>query len=384
MPWKESSKVSERFDFVQRLRAGERMTDLCREFGISRTTGDKYKKRFEQLGVNGLYDESRRPKRSPNRTPSAILERIIDLRKRHPTWGPKKLKVRLHDLEPGVKWPAASTIGVVLKDAGLVGDRRRRRRSHPTSRADLRETNAPNELWCMDFKGKFRMLNRRYCHPLTVSDHFSRALLGCEALENEKADPTAAALELVFREHGLPDAFRFDNGSPFASTGLLGLTTLSVWLLRLDIALERIEPGHPEQNGRHERMHRTLKEDTTRPPGANLLQQQERFDRFRRIFNDERPHESLEMKTPSRVHRPARRRLPKHLNEVEYPLHDVTQTVYRNGLITFGEHRAYISTALAGQRIGLRQVSDQTWLASFMSFELGYIDTEANRLIPPN
>ncbi len=373
--------MSERLEFVRRLKAGERMTDLCKEFGISRTTGDKYKKRFEQMGAKGLFDQSRRPKSSPNRTPAVIAERVIALRKKRPSWGPKKLKARLEVLEPSVKWPAASTIGEILKDAGLIGRRKRRRRAHPTPNAKLRTTNEPNELWCMDFKGKFQMLNAKYCHPLTVTDHWCRAVLGIEALANEKTDPTARALEMVFREYGLPDAMRFDNGTPFASTGILGLTTLSVWLLRLGIQLERIEPGHPEQNGRHERMHLTLKRETTRPPGANLLQQQERFDRFRRIFNEERPHEALGMKTPKQL-KPSRKRLPSQLPELEYPLHDITQVVYGNGLMPIGSSRIYVGAALSGQPIGLRQVGDNTWLANFMSYELGYIDTEANRLIP--
>jgi len=360
------------------------MTDLCREFGISRKTGYKLRDRYATNGSAGLYDQSRRPRHNPNRTPGTIAERVISIRQRYPTWGPKKLKQRLHDLEPEIKWPAASTIGAIIRDAGLVTGRKRRRRT-PPSPAPRRESEAPNELWCMDFKGQFRMGNRSYCYPLTVSDHFSRFLLGCEALDSTKLVPAAQALETVFREHGLPDAMRSDNGTPFASTGRCGLTTLSVWLMRLHIRLERIEPGHPEQNGRHERMHRTLKAEATRPAGKNLLQQQERFDRFCAIYNHERPHEALDMKTPAVVHTKSPRPLPPKLDELTYPLHDTTARVHANGVIRRrGRKQTYVATSLVGQRLGLRQVDDGTWLVSFMELDLGYIDDETNRLIQIN
>lgn len=358
------------------------MSDLCREFGISRKTGYKLHKRYGELGPVGLYDQCRRPLHSPQRTARSVVEHVVQLRRRHPSWGPKKLKQRLHDLHPEVPWPAASTIGVILNDEGLVDGRKRRRRASPTPSSERRESNAPNELWCIDFKGHFRLGNRSYCYPLTVTDHYSRYLLGCEALANTKVDPAATTLEGVFRDHGLPEAIRSDNGAPFASTGRAGLTQLSVWLMRLGIQLERIDPGCPQQNGRHERMHRTLKQDATRPPGKSFLQQQERFDEFRRLFNDERPHEALEMKTPAKVHIPAEKRLPAQLAELDYPLHDDISYVDRYGYIRLaGSKGTYVAAALAGQKLGLRSLEQGTWLLSFMDLDLGYLDEETNKII---
>ena len=240
MPWKVSDPVSERLKFISRLLDGERMSDLCGEFGISRKTGYKLLRRYDEKGARGLYDRSRRPNRSPQRTTQDVAARVIGLRKRYATWGPKKLRRRLQDLDPEVRWPAASTIGVLIKDAGLVDGRKRRRRAWPTPPSERCTSTRANELWSIDFKGHFRMGNGRYCYPLTVSDHFSRFLLGCEALECTRVDPAALALEAVFRDYGLPERMRSDNGAPFASTGFCGLTRLSVWLLRLGIQLERV------------------------------------------------------------------------------------------------------------------------------------------------
>jgi putative transposase len=376
--------MSERSKFIRRLLDGEKMTEVCLEFGISRKTGHKIWNRFEAHGFAGLGDASRRPLRSPQRTPRDIVGEIIYLRRRYPTWGPKKLRERFMVLNPGVHAPAASTIGVIIDDAGLVDVRRRRRRfvASPTS---LRRTTAPNQLWCIDFKGHFRLGDRRYCYPLTLSDHFSRFLLLCEALENTRGLGARAALEGGFREYGLPDAVRSDTGAPFASTGRLGLTPLSVWLLRLGIELERIEPGHPEQNGRHERMHLTLKQETTRPAAANLLQQQERFDDFSDRYNNERPHEALHMQTPASVHtRSTRSYEPQSaLLPIAYPLHDETAKVFSDGsaYVRALERRVYVGTALAGENIGLRELASGTWLVSFLTYALGYLD-DGGRLLP--
>jgi transposase InsO family protein len=382
MPWKESDRVTERLDFIARLRAGERITDLCSEYGISRKTGHKLKKRFELEGPKGLYDRSRRPERSPHRTPETVVEQVLAMRRSRPTWGPKKLRAKLETEQPDVRWPAASTIGVLLKDAGLVDGRRRRRRAWPTAASERLVAQQPNELWCMDFKGQFRLGNRQYCYPLTVTDQASRYLLGCEALECTKAHPAAAALELVFRDYGLPTRMRSDNGSPFASTGLGGLTQLSAWLLRLGIGLERIDPGCPQQNGRHERMHLTLKQETTRPAAHSLLQQQERFDRFRTCFNDERPHEALDMQTPAKVYQPARRLFPDALPQPDYPLHDEVRPVSKGGQIRFRGRDVSISKALMGQQIGLRHIEQDVWLVSFMDLDLAYLDPKQGTTTP--
>lgn len=381
MPWKESDKVTERMKFISRHLAGERITDLSREFGISRQTGHALVRRYEEFGTKALRDRSSRPRRIPNRTPSAKADAIMALRRKHPTWGPKKLKERLEKLQPDVRWPAASTIGAILDDAGLVNKRTRRRRASPTG-TPRRESSAPNELWCMDYKGQFRLGNGRYCYPLTVTDHFSRYLTGCEALENTRTADAQSTLWAVFARYGLPDAIRSDNGVPFASTGRLGLSRLAVSLLRLGIELERIEPGHPEQNGRHERMHLTLKQDATRPPGANILAQQEKFDSFRKTFNEERPHEALSMKTPDSVYRPSARPLPRMLEPLTYPLHDDTCRVKACGHFRFpsGEY-VYLSTSFGGQDVGLREISPGTWLVSFMSLDIGYLDEATKRII---
>lgn len=382
MPWRESDRMSERAKFLLRLQAGERMTDLCAEYGISRKTGYKLKARYEEEGWKSLADRSRRPHFSPNRTPQALTEQILGLRRKHPTWGPKKLKARLEALAPEVRWPSASTIGVLLADAGLTKRRQRRRHAWPTPPSERRSSQGPNDLWSMDFKGQFRMGNRRYCHPLTLCDHHSRYVLGCDALEGTRGEPASRALEAVFREYGLPERMRSDNGSPFASTGLGGLTTMSAWLLRLGIQLERIDPGCPQQNGRHERMHLTLKKEATRPAARNLLQQQEKLDRFRRTYNEVRPHEALGMKTPAAVYRPSTRRLPASLPEPDYALHDVVAHVTQAGVVHFRKRAYYVSRALRGQPVGLRQLDERCWLLSFMTYDLGYLDTEAHSLVP--
>lgn len=381
MPWKESDKVTERMRFIARHEEGERISDLCQEFGISRQTAHAVIRRYQEHGPKGLEDRSSRPFRSPHRTPRTIAEKVIALRTKRPTWGPKKLKSRLHELEPEVNWPAASTIGAILADAGLVGNRKRRRRASPNT-TGLRTTQAPNELWCMDYKGQFRLGNRSYCYPFTVTDHQSRFLLCCDALENTKTLETQMSLRATFAAYGLPAAIRSDNGSPFASTGRAGLTTLSVWLMRCGVGLERIEPGKPQQNGRHERMHLTLKQDTTRPAAHALLGQQEKFDQFRQVFNEERPHEALDMKPPATMYRPSTRKLPDELPPLEYPLHDATPRVARNGSFYLPKvGHAYLTTALAHQRIGLRHIESHTWLVSFMDLDIGYLDTQTNRVI---
>lgn len=382
MPWKESDTMSERTKFVARLLEGERITDLCREFGISRNTGQRLKRRFAEEGASGLYERSRRPLRSPHRTSQEVAGRVVRLRKKFPTWGPKKLRARLQQLHPEVPWPAASTIGVLLKDAGLVDGRKRRRRAWPTAPSSRQDSRAPNDLWCMDFKGQFRLGDRSYCYPLTVTDHFSRFLLGCDGLESTRSSPAAAALEAVFREFGLPARMRSDNGAPFASTGMAGLTALSVWLLRLGIELERIEPGHPEQNGRHERMHETLKAEATRPAGRTMLQQQEKLDRFQDIYNSERPHEALDMQQPAVVYTPSARRLPDNLEPPTYPLHDDAKTVTQAGVIYLNGKCFYLTTALVSQQVGLRQLEAKTWLVSFLEHDLAYLDLSEDTVTP--
>ena len=321
MPWKEVSIMDERLRFVARLLEGEKMTDVCREFGISRKTGYKIFDRYQQDGPIALSDRSRRPVRYANQLPEQIEKLVVTAKRDKPHWGARKIRELLVRRMAGdVRIPATSTIHAVLDRHGLV--KRARERRPRASGTPLSAGTAPNDLWCVDFKGEFRLGNARYCYPLTVTDHASRFLLECEALESVREDPVIAAFEHLFRERGLPGAIRSDNGVPFASpNGLYNLSKLSVWWLRLGIAIERIKPGCPTQNGRHERMHRTLKQETTRPAGMNFIQQQERFDAFRNEFNTERPHEGIAMQCPADVYRPSAKPY-SGLPEIEYPFHD--------------------------------------------------------------
>jgi transposase InsO family protein len=298
MPWKESSVVNERLKFVLRVKDGERVTDLCREVGISRKTAYKFLERFERLGAVGLYDEAPVAERQPHKVKAEVEQLIVAARREHPTWGPLKLRAWLCAKHPANALPAVSTFGRVLSRNKLVEGVRRARPRPAPSTTPTSMAHEPNSVWCCDYKGQFRLGNGRYCYPLTVTDLFSRYLLACEGMDRIDGEAARTAFELLFREYGMPHAMLSDNGPPFATSVPHGLSKLSAWWLRLGIQHQRIEPGDPEQNGAHERMHLTLKRETTRPPGANQLQQQERFDRFRELFNLERPHEALEQKPP--------------------------------------------------------------------------------------
>lgn len=382
MPWRETSAVNERMHFIARLEAGERMVDLCREFGISRKTGYKIRDRHNSHGPVGLYDRSRKPLRSPNRTAEEIRELIFALRGRHPTWGAPKLKAALEQKHPGLKIPAVSTIGTLLKKAGLTQSRKRRRTATP-SPTPLREVSEPNELWCADFKGQFRLQNGRYCYPLTITDQATRFVIACVALESVAFDGAHAVMVEAFERYGLPEAIRTDNGSPFASTGLVGLSRLSVCWLKQGVLHERIRPGHPEENGRHERMHLTLKQETTRPAGANFLQQQERFDEFREVFNYERPHEALGQVTPGSLYVPSPRLYTGDVPPHDYSLFDFTRSVGNGGAVAFhGLKRFFLTSTLRGERVGLREVEPGQWLVAWRHMELGTYDAREHYFEP--
>ena len=384
MPWKSSCLVNERMKFVTRLEAGERMTDLTRELGISRKTGYKIWKRYKKAGPTGLYDESRAPRSSPHRTTEAMVALILELKSKYPTWGAKKLRWRLRRDHRGLKVPSIDTIHRILARHNLVKTRRRRSRFTYNSGA-LQFSTLPNDIWAVDYKGHFRLGAGPYCYPLTITDHESRFLLACEALDNTKALPARHVFEQVFSEFGLPKVIRSDNGAPFASRGLLGLTKLSVFWLKLGIDLERIEPGHPEQNGRHERMHFKLKNETTRPAASNALAQQERFDLFRDVFNCERPHESIGMRPPAVVYRPSKRSYPTGgPADPEYPLHDITRRVHGGGLFRPPNTTKtyYLCHALSGELVGLRELKDDCWLVSFAHVDLGVINLRTQSFEP--
>jgi transposase InsO family protein len=381
MPWKVSDVVNERMRFVLRLEDGERITDLCREFGISRKTGHKLWARYKAEGPTGLYDQSRKPDRSPRRIAPELEQVIVELRKKHPTWGPIKLRETLVRKEPDIVWPGRMSFARVLSRNGLATSRPRRR--HAANGTPLGEALTPNDIWCADFKGQFQLGNETYCYPLTITDAHSRFLLCCEALENTRWEPAKLVFEQIFRRFGLPKAIRTDNGPPFSTRTLLSLSRLSVWWRRLGVLHERIEPGHPEQNGRHERMHLTLKREATRPAGANLLQQQERFDAFVKEFNEERPHQALGNRMPREVYVPSDRAMPAELKKLTYPLHDLTRRVAEQGHVCLRRKSGYrLSPALAGECVGLRETEDGRWLVTFADLDLGWLNEKARRFEP--
>jgi transposase InsO family protein len=379
MPWRECSVMEERLRFVARLLEGEGMSEVCRDFGISRKTGYKIFNRYKEHGLDALCDRSRRPVRYANQLPDQVERLIVDLKRDKPYWGARKIReLLLRKLAGEVRLPAKSTVHAVLDRHGLV--QRARMRKNRANGTPLSAGATPNTLWCVDFKGEFKLGNGRYCYPLTVTDHASRYLLLCEAFESTREVPVIEAFQRLFRDRGLPEAIRSDNGLPFASpNGLYNLSRLSVWWLRLGISIERIKPGHPQQNGRHERMHLTLKKEATRPAGLNSLVQQARFDAFVREFNTERPHEALAMKCPAELYTASPR--PYHgLPELQYPWHDRDILVTACGRICMHRKKINISTVLAGQKLGIKEVDDGIWLVSFMHYDLGYIDLEQRTL----
>src|ERR1700681_3430033 len=378
MPWKECSVMDERLQFVARRLAREAMAGLCREFGISRKTGYKIFDRYKACGVQGLTDRSRRPYRYAHQLPFQVENFILNVKREHTTWGARKIRERLIRRFSGIPIPAKSTIHAVLDRHGLV--ERRGRSRHRAQGTALSLGQRPNELWCTDYKGEFLLGNHRYCYPLTVTDHASRYLLTCEALSSTKEDYAFTIFERLFKERGLPAHMRSDNGVPFASAhALFNLSKLAVWWLRLGIGIERIKPGNPQQNGRHERMHLTLKKEATKPAAKNFLQQQGKFDEFLEEFNHDRPHQALNMKYPGELYTPSPRPY-QGLGDVQYPFHDRTITVTNCGRICVGRRKINLSIVFAGQNVGIKEVSDKVWLVSFMQYDLGFFDHETGRI----
>jgi len=375
VPWKVSDVYDERVRFVAAVLRGEASHVVnCAAYGISRETGYKWIERYQAGGWAALRDVSRARHGQADAMAPLIAAALLELRRRRANWGPKKLRAYLNREHPELVWPAASTIGDLLRREGLVEARRRRRSSLPTRRP-FAEAEAANDLWCIDFKGWFRTGDGRRCDPLTVSDAVSRYLLTCEIVAPTTAG-VAPACERLFRERGLPLALRMDNGPPFASTGAGGLTRLAVGWVKLGIRLERIDPGCPQQNGRHERMHRTLKAETSRPPAASPAEQQQRFDVFRGEFNEVRPHEALGQATPASCYTAAPRRYP---DRIEDPWYDADHQVRRarsDGTIKWRGELLFISEALAGEPIGLAEVEQGGWIVRFADVALGLIDAE--------
>jgi putative transposase len=374
MTWKASGIVDERVRFISAVQRGEDdISSLCRQYGISRKTGYKWIDRAAR--GEALTDRSRAPLSCPGMTDERVRDLILDARHTHPTWGPRKLLAWLGRKHPRIELPAASTAGELLKRSGLI--RPRRVRTRPEGNASgLSEMNAANAVWCADFKGSFKTGDGRVVNALTITDGFSRYLLRCKAMSLTHTELVQRVYDSVFREFGLPVMIRTDNGPPFAGMGPRGLSKLGVWLLKLGVLLERTAPGKPTQNGRHERMHRTLKEDTASPPAKTFRLQQQRFDLFTRTFNEERPHEALDNKTPASIYTASPRRYPVKLREFEYPDHFELRRVKRNGEIKWSGEFTYVCEPLAGELVAIERRDDGTCGVYFGPLALGGLDEE--------
>jgi putative transposase len=374
MPWLETAPMEQRERFIRDDRlALYTMTELCERYGISRKTGYKWCARFDEGGRSALGDRSRAPHQCPHRISEETAHLICDARRKHPTWGPDKLLDWLEPRHPDVEWPAVSTAGDLLARKGLV-KKRRRRRPHLHPGVVPAVTTQPNDLWTADFKGQFRTRDGVYCYPLTIADQHTRFLMACHGLLSTKGQGVRPVFDRLFREYGLPRAIRTDNGVPFATTGIHGLSQLNVWWLRLGIQHQRILPGQPQQNGAHERMHKTLKGDAIRPPRATLAAQQRAFNRFRTVYNNERPHTFLRGRTPTSLYRPSRREYTGELPPIEYPGHFIVKRITNAGTFRFKKRLLFIANALKQHTIGLEEVADGLWSIHFCRVLVGRLD----------
>ena len=382
MPWKTSSVMEEKLRFVFEYERDEQtMTELCASFEISRETGYVWLRRYRAVGLAGLLELNRAAQRHPNQTGAAMEQAIVELRQAHMRWGARKLKRVLERDQPGRSWPASSTIGELLRREGLVVGRKQRRKTAPYS-APLAHADDCNRVWCADFKGWFRSRDGARIDPLTISDAYSRYLLRCQAVAKTDSARTQAIFEAAFREYGVPQAIRTDNGAPFASTAVAGLSRLAVWWIKLGIVPERIEAGHPEQNGRHERMHRTLKQEVAMPPAENRRAQQRQLDRFRQEYNQVRPHEALGMQTPASVYEPSGREYPRRVPEVEYPSSMLVRSVKSHGVFRWKKHDVFLSEVLWGERIGLLARDERWFTIYFAQLPLAEFDSQHGRIVP--
>lgn len=361
MPWSVTSSMELKTQFLHDyLRHALSLTDLCERYNISRKTAYKWIHRCEQEGKAGLTDRSRRPQHSPRQTPAAQRAAILEARRRHPTWGADKLLALLRQSEPTTVWPSRWTVCDLLQRAGLVRHRVQRRKPGHPGKPTLQAT-APNERWCVDFKGQFLTRDGKYCYPLTITDRYSRYLLACHAMPRISTAETQSVFAALFQRYGLPQAIRSDNGVPFASQALGRLSKLSVWWLQLGIQPDLIQPGKPQQNGQHERMHRVLKAETTQPVGAHLKEQQVLFDAFLQEYNEVRPHQGIGLQTPATLYRPSGRPLPTLLPTFTYPAHFVTRLVSKNGGLRWNNHWVAVTTTCAGLHVGLEEITHNEW-----------------------
>jgi transposase InsO family protein len=375
--------MDERVKFIAAYLRGElSMARLCEAFGVSRKTAYKWLARYSDGGVAELVNRSRKPRTNPHAVSQEVEQLIIDARKVHPTWGPKKLLITLAPAYPGLRLPATSTVGTILLRHGLTQLRRSFRRSSSRYTQPFLGYDQPNAVWCADFKGHFRLGDGRRCHPLTISDGCTRYLLRCEGLRQPRDAPSHEVFESAFREFGLPNAIRTDNGSPFSSLSAGGLSALAVWWVKLGIRPERIKPGRPDQNGRHERMHRTLKAETAKPPKADLFAQQSAFDVFRKEYNEVRPHEALGQKPPASAYRPSGRALPTQIAELEYSSEFEVRRINRTGMLKWHGKSWYVSYLLGKEPVGLKEVKGGEWAVHFGMLQLGVLDKASGKLRP--
>jgi transposase InsO family protein len=382
MPWKASSVMEEKLRFLCEYDLREQtMTELCQRYGIARETGYVWLRRYHANGMAGLLEHGRAAHRHHNQTPEEIEQMVLELRQAHMYWGPRKLKRILERDEPGRRWPAASTIGTLLQREGLVVARKKRLRTAPYT-DPLAHAQECNRVWCADFKGWFHTANGQRIDPLTISDAHSRYLLRCQAVEKTNTARVQAIFEAAFREYGMPEAIRTDNGPPFASRALAGLSRLAIWWIKLGIVPERIAAGHPEQNGRHERMHRTLKTEAAQPPADTRRQQQQALDRFRQEYNEVRPHEALEMRTPAEVYQPSPRKFLAHVPELQYPQNMLVRSVHAKGYFRWKHHDVFLSEVLWGENVGLLPEDDRWFTIYFAILPLARFDSHKLQVIP--
>jgi putative transposase len=371
MPWSETTAMEQRIQFITDWRRGRlTMRDLCDIYEVSRKTGYKWLQRYLAIGPEGLEERSHAAARVHNKTSEGAEQALLQARLRHPSWGAKKLLKILHDKRPELILPGRSTVCDILSRNGLVTKRPRRRAiGHPGRPGSA--IVLPNDVWSADFKGEFRTGDGIYCYPLTVTDNFSRYLLQCQALAGTAIAPSKVVFTRLFKEYGLPRRIRTDNGTPFASNSLGRLSRLSAWWIRLGVMPEFIEPGKPQQNGKHERMHRTLKDETTKPPAANSRAQQRKFNVFRREYNEERPHEALDMNTPAQLYQPSSRSMPNKLLPLEYPDRFEVRYVSANGGIRWNRKWVNVTSAIIGEYVGLEEIDDGLWDVYFGPLKLG-------------
>jgi putative transposase len=379
MAWRESCVMDERVRFIADYRSGLwTMTELCERHEISRKTGYKWLDRYRSEGAAGLMDRSHAPHAHGRATPQAIVEAIVDLRRERPTWGPRKIIGKLEGRQPGIEWPSPSTAGEILKRTGLIKSRRIRRRAPPRL-GQLTVPQHANQVWGIDHKGWIRLGDGTRVEPLTVTDGFSRYLIRVAATTSTRQAECRPLIERVFREYGLPEVIRSDNGPPFASTGTTGLTALSVWWIKLGIRHERIDPGHPQQNGRHERFHLTLLE-AMQPPAANLAVQARRFAAFARDYNEERPHQALGQRPPASFYQASTRAMPTRLPEPDYPAEAAVRRVRGNGEIKWHGDLIYLCDSLIGEPVAIEETEEGHWQVRFFNVPIGIIDRQARKL----